>query len=663
MRERIRQRRPTTIEPTAITPDHERTPPPTLMRQVSDGRSAPSSAAPVATHAASTVGHDFASLSVLAPSPRTPAASTELKVGRDQANGGAALDRVVQAEMEGAFGHRFADVRIHTDEQARALNRDLNADAVTAGREIYFREGAYQPGTRGGRQLLAHELAHVVQQGSAPQTLQTSRAIVSDPSDAAEQLAARAGEAFARGAPLPDVRTAPSDRFYRAVTTNGGVFDTTTYAPISGGSDVAGSVVGADIDLTFTPNDLVEANTIGLTQTVKTMRSTATSGGAVNDPSNARRDPPSGAGKTALNAGDGPGVDIGRGIDRTDFTSKPNPDGTKSTLPNTNPMYGAHNTPADPTTAPATPAGVSTALTDTTPGSTATFGSHKRKSDGTFDAPVDAELSDGPRRVLEFDKQQWTQSFETTAIVLDGPMANTYLGSVAWGWRSDASANTIMVPTALSIIQAGAPTSDFMDAATKWNTMKVKDPTTGTEYDTVDLPTTFIRSGSKAAPDMTTQELLAALATTNSQIAGLAIVGALPAVGSTVSTDQANANFEQKALEAELKKRKATLDVRVISTEDWIGSDDVYAELTGPGGVTVTTETKKLNDGESHSFSVALEKLLPLNGPIKVKIFDKDWPDSDDLIVDMSWDPPFDPAHNTASLDDANYAVELKFER
>ncbi len=466
-----------------------------------------------------------------------------------------------------------------------------------------------------------------------------------------------------RGAPVPDVRTAPTGQLYRAVTTNGGEFDTTTYAPISGGADVAGTVVGADIELKFTPNDLVIADTIGLTQTAKTMRSTATSAGAVNDPSNARRDPPTGAGKTALNAGDGPGVDIGRGIDRTDFTSKPNPDGTKSTLPNTNPMYGVHNAPADSTTSPATPAGVSSTLTDTTPGGTATFGSHKRKSDGSFETAVDATLEDAPRRALEFDKQQWTQSFETTAIVLDGPMANTYLGSVAWGWKSDDAANTVMTPSALSIVRAGVPTSEFMDAANKWNNMKVKDPTTGTEYDTVDLPTTFVRSGAKAAADMTTQELLSALAIASVQVGGLNVVGALPVVGTAAGADRTNVEFEKKALEAEIKRRKATLDVRVISTEDWTGADDVYAELTGPGGVTISTETKKLNDGDSHNFVVALEKLLPLNGPIKVKIYDKDWPDSDDLIVDMSWEPPFDTTHNATSLDDANYAVELKFER
>src|SRR5204863_9288507 len=47
---------------------------------------------------------------------------------------------------------------------ARSAARDISAQAFTYGQDIYFGAGRYQPGTEGGRELLAHELAHTVQQ-------------------------------------------------------------------------------------------------------------------------------------------------------------------------------------------------------------------------------------------------------------------------------------------------------------------------------------------------------------------------------------------------------------------------------------------------------------------------------------------------------------------
>jgi hypothetical protein len=57
-------------------------------------------------------------------------------------------------------------VRVHTSAAADGLNRSLNARAFTTGRDIYFRQGHYNPGSSGGRELLAHELTHVVQQNA-----------------------------------------------------------------------------------------------------------------------------------------------------------------------------------------------------------------------------------------------------------------------------------------------------------------------------------------------------------------------------------------------------------------------------------------------------------------------------------------------------------------
>jgi hypothetical protein len=77
---------------------------------------------------------------------------------------GQALDSGVRAQMEPALGADFGGVRVHTDGQADRLNRALNAQAFTSGQDIYFRQGAYNPNGSGGRELLAHELTHVVQQ-------------------------------------------------------------------------------------------------------------------------------------------------------------------------------------------------------------------------------------------------------------------------------------------------------------------------------------------------------------------------------------------------------------------------------------------------------------------------------------------------------------------
>ena len=82
---------------------------------------------------------------------------------------GGSLDSSVQAEMSSQMGRDFSDVSVHTDSQSDHLNKDLGAKAFTTGKDIFFSEGAYQPGSTDGNQLLAHELTHVVHQdGSNP---------------------------------------------------------------------------------------------------------------------------------------------------------------------------------------------------------------------------------------------------------------------------------------------------------------------------------------------------------------------------------------------------------------------------------------------------------------------------------------------------------------
>src|SRR5262245_3752390 len=104
---------------------------------------------------------------------------------------GQPLDPVTRDRMESRFGHNFRRVRVHTDARAAESARTVNAQAYTLGQEIVFRDGQYAPGSAAGEKLLAHELAHVVQQ-SRSVTQTTTLAQMSQPGDAAEQEAERA---------------------------------------------------------------------------------------------------------------------------------------------------------------------------------------------------------------------------------------------------------------------------------------------------------------------------------------------------------------------------------------------------------------------------------------------------------------------------------------
>jgi hypothetical protein len=78
---------------------------------------------------------------------------------------GQPLDSSVKARMEPAFGHDFSRVRVHNDSGAAQTSASLNARAFTLGPHVAFGAGEYRPGTIVGDALIAHELAHFVQQG------------------------------------------------------------------------------------------------------------------------------------------------------------------------------------------------------------------------------------------------------------------------------------------------------------------------------------------------------------------------------------------------------------------------------------------------------------------------------------------------------------------
>jgi len=77
---------------------------------------------------------------------------------------GVALGPATRSFFEPRFRRDFGQVRVHADAEASQLARAIHAQAFTVGNDIYFGAGKHEPGSAAGRQLLAHELSHVVQQ-------------------------------------------------------------------------------------------------------------------------------------------------------------------------------------------------------------------------------------------------------------------------------------------------------------------------------------------------------------------------------------------------------------------------------------------------------------------------------------------------------------------
>src|SRR5215467_2776543 len=105
------------------------------------------------------------------------------------------LDPALQSVFEPAFHFDFSRIQIHHDAEAHGVARDVGARAVTMGSDIYFADGAYNPATTQGAELIAHELAHVVQRENAG----TSSGLLSHASDAAEVEASNAAESAVTG--------------------------------------------------------------------------------------------------------------------------------------------------------------------------------------------------------------------------------------------------------------------------------------------------------------------------------------------------------------------------------------------------------------------------------------------------------------------------------
>jgi hypothetical protein len=135
------------------------------------------------------------------PPPEAHSVAPQPRDVEARLQGGATLAPTTRERLERSFGRSFADVRVHTGAVAAAVTQDLRADALTVGAQVAFAPGQYRPGTAAGDHLIAHELAHVAQQGGSGGEVQT-RSAISAGGDAAEAAAESAANRAVRGLPV-----------------------------------------------------------------------------------------------------------------------------------------------------------------------------------------------------------------------------------------------------------------------------------------------------------------------------------------------------------------------------------------------------------------------------------------------------------------------------
>ena len=528
-----------------------------------------------------------------------------------------------------AMASRLADVRVHTDVAADRAASALNARAFTIGRDISFAAGEFRPDTAQGRHLLAHELSHVVQQSGG----------------------SRGGD----GAPA---LSATGPAIQRAVRTLGGEWDTTKYDVVNNGS----VDIGVDINLVFKPEDPVNAEMIGLTQTARTY-----SGGSALYANETTK-------KRAIQSGAAEGTKIDR--------------------------LAAYGNPLYATNAPAP--GDTLAATSTDP----FWGQHGWHYVDALGAAQhqDALLNDKP--TLDPPGNNAGQTFETTALAVKGAQDGTFYGSVNWGWQTDGSGALTKQP--LSVASTGVPTATFMQAATLWNT----NPTSSGAA-TIGLPTSTLPSSTAMPSSRTTSELVLDIARITSELASMApgtdktnkefqkralefelakradqptisladqeraaallsttdlirrataLPGEISALG--VSSAKTDKELEREAVHREIRTRKLVITVHVHETEDWLGSDSVYVTARW-GGAGTSTHEVDLNNGQENTYVISLSSVFPAapadptSSPLIIRAYDSDW-EGDDLMFEKEWAWSALPADDTQERDDGKYAVKVE---
>ena len=117
---------------------------------------------------------------------------------------GQPLEQDTRAFFETRFGYDLRGIEVHADSKAAASAQSVNALAYTVGRHIVFNHAQYAPRTDAGLRLLAHELAHTIQQSD-----HTARSALGSPGDVAEHSAEIAAHNVMRGRDIPPLGRTP----------------------------------------------------------------------------------------------------------------------------------------------------------------------------------------------------------------------------------------------------------------------------------------------------------------------------------------------------------------------------------------------------------------------------------------------------------------------
>ena len=105
-------------------------------------------------------------LSSISDSNTNLTANDQFEKGLSSSGNGSEMSEATRQKMEASFNTDFNHVKIHTGTKASELSQSIGARAFTHGSDIYFNQGEFNPGTKSGDHLLAHELTHVVQQSN-----------------------------------------------------------------------------------------------------------------------------------------------------------------------------------------------------------------------------------------------------------------------------------------------------------------------------------------------------------------------------------------------------------------------------------------------------------------------------------------------------------------
>lgn len=352
-----------------------------------------------------------ASRSALAPMMAPPIVADVLS------SKGNPLDSRVTAMMGRRLGHDFSNVRVHTDPQAAESARSVGASAYTVGRDIVFGAGMYEPASSAGQKLIAHELVHVLQQGSA-RSPGGSDLEVAEANSRPEREADRAVAAIEAGSDRPSASKVQEaqGRLQRKVETHAGVFERTRHKPV--GEPTFSPLAKYDVQLDFTPYEVADCDEIAMVQSVVSMRAGKPTYPAPEAEYKAR----------ALTSAEGP---IGLRIDRRA--------GYRS------PFYGVPNVGQPQDTH---------------------FGKKVPKQPAET-----AWIKDIPGVEDRVAGQTQSHDFETCAICNVGSDLGAYYGCVSWGY--DIDANNVFHERDLAQVSRGTPSANLIAAAKKWNTQPV----------------------------------------------------------------------------------------------------------------------------------------------------------------------------------------------